>query len=151
VNITPNAAGPAALAPEAMEGTARPGILLAIVGLGLLTVLLLVANTGFTLLKENPWFWRNAGGYSIELRQAVLSFYYPLLGLNFLLCLIYSGLAAAHQPLFGRISLWAIGVALLLWSMLFLNIGLLTANNLQNVLNGRPVHYHPVLSGSGSR
>jgi hypothetical protein len=127
----------------------RPGVLLGIVALGVLGILLLLVNTGFTLLKENPWFWRNAGGYSVGLRQTVLSFYYPLLGFNGLVCGIYSVLAASRQPVFGRASLWVISGAVVLWSILFLNVGILTANNLQNVLNGRPVHYHPVLPGEG--
>ncbi len=107
---------------------------------------LLLANTGFTVLKENPLFWRNAGGYSVALRQGVLLWYYPLLAVNTLISIVYSGLAAgARQRLLSQSSILAIGVAVLLWAMLFLNIGLLIANNVENVLNGKPVHYHSAL------
>ena len=128
-----------------MEDHSQPGIQLGLAALGALGLLLLVTNTGFSVLKENPLFWRNAGGYSVGLRQAVLFWYYPLLGANCLVCVFYSGLAAARHSVFGHTSFWAVGVAVLLWSMLFLNVGLLLANNVENVVNGRPVHYHPAL------
>jgi hypothetical protein len=126
-----------------MEDNSQPRILLGIAASGALALVLLLANTGFTVLKEDPLFWRNAGGYSVGLRETVLVLYYPLLGVNCLLCAMYTGLVAARRPVSGHSSFLTIAGAVLLWALLFLNLGLLTANNLQNLINGRPVHYHP--------
>jgi hypothetical protein len=131
--------------PSSSHDNSQPGIQLGLLALGVVGFCLLLGNTAFTVLKETPLFWRNSGGYSVGLRQLVLSWYYPLLGLNCILCAVYSCLAAARQSVSSRSSLWTITVAVLLWAMLFLNLGLLTANNLQNVLSGRPVHYHPAV------
>jgi hypothetical protein len=126
-----------------MQDNSQPRILLGLAASGAAGLVLLLVNTGFTVLKEDPLFWRNAGGYSVGLRETVLTIYYPLLVVNCLLCATYTLLTAARRTVSGRSSLLGVAGAVLLWALLFLNFGLLTANNLQNIINGRPVHYHP--------
>jgi hypothetical protein len=143
--MPPEIAARPELPPQPLGDRSQSHIPLWLPALWVLGLILLLTDTGLTLLKENPLFWRNAGGYPVELRQAVLIFYYPLLGISGLGCAIYSVLAARSQAVLGHSSRWVIAGTVLLWALLFLNVGLLTANNLQNVLNGRPVHYHPAL------
>jgi hypothetical protein len=126
-----------------MQDNSQPRILLGLAASGAAGLVLLLVNTGFTVLKEDPLFWRNAGGYSVGLRETVLTIYYPLLVVNCLLCATYTLLTAARRTVSGRSSLLGVAGAVLLWALLFLNFGLLTANNLQYIINGRPVHYHP--------
>lgn len=116
-------------------------ILLGWVGAGSF-LLLSVAS----LLKEDRLFWRNAGGYPVELREAVLAGYYPLLAGNFILCGTASALALKeYRSRGGRCSLASVGVVAALWALLFMNIGLIISNNLENILQGRPLHYHAPL------
>ena len=103
---------------------------------------LLVVNSVFTVLKETPLFWHNAGGFPVALRELVLAVYYPLLGLNMLLCLIVGALAVCEFGRRGRGAWWAIAVAVLMWAALVLNVGWLVANNVENLLIGRDLHYH---------
>ncbi len=105
-------------------------------------VLLLLVNGGCTLLKETPEFWRNAGDYPMELRALVLAGYYPLLGINALLCGFFSVLVASEYRRFARCPRWAAAAGVALWMMWGFNVALLTANNVENVLNGRELHYH---------
>lgn len=114
-------------------------------GTGAAGLALLLVNSGFTVLKETPVFWRDIGGYPVALRELVLAGYYPLLGFNILLCLLFTGLAARDYGLRARCSWWAVSAGALMWLMLSLNIAWLTANNVENLLNGRQLHYHTPL------
>lgn len=94
---------------------------------------------GMTLLRESPMFWRNAGGYPVELREFVLETYYPVTGALLLSCAI-GIVQAVRGGLMRRITL--VG-----WLVLTLAVGFglafAGANNLVNLMDGRPLHNHP--------
>jgi hypothetical protein len=114
---------------ERPAGAWTPWALLPCAGLWLLA----------TALKETPRFWRNEGGYPPELRAFLLDFYYPATGLLAAVALgaLVRALTAGIRP--GR-------VALVGWLATVLVLGagaaLLVANNLTNLLEGRPLHQH---------
>lgn len=118
----------------------RPVLWLGTVAVG---GVLLAVNSVFTMLKETPSFWHNAGGYPVGLRDLVLVAYYPLLGLNLLIGVGVGALVASEYRVVGRGAWWALAVGALMWATLVLNVGWLVANNVENVLIGRELHYHP--------
>jgi len=97
-----------------------------------------------SVLKENPLFWRNAGGYPLELRTVVLCGYYPLLLLNAVLCCAATAVGVHEYRTTGSFCGWSITVVAVLWSLLFLNVGFILANNVENLLSGRPLHFHSI-------
>ncbi len=102
----------------------------------------LSGNLALTILKENVLFWRNAGGFPIGLREFTLHFYYPILFGSFAICctlgwkLLCRCRTRSSQPIF------SLGMVILIWCLLFLNCGVLIANNLNNVIEGRALHFH---------
>ena len=94
---------------------------------------------GMTVLRESSLFWRNAGGYPVVLRELVLETYYPATGVLLLAC----GLGAAHA--FSRGALLR-RTAVVGWLVLALAVGFglafAGANNLANLIDGRPLHSH---------
>ena len=109
----------------------------------LVNFLLLIALLAFSYLREEPLFWTNEGGWSVELRDLVRSGYYPLLALEFLLLIAYTAMSAYLLSL--RHSSASLTVVLLpmLWGLYFMAIVNSVANNVDNLLNGRPLHWHP--------
>ncbi len=103
----------------------------------------LFINYYLTVLKETPLFWLNVGGYPIWLRHFVDIFYYPYLVTNLILVILFSiivvlmllKLKQAVKPLVACLSLSWLFYGLILFQM--------TANNLDNVAKGNPVHWHP--------
>lgn len=102
-------------------------------------VLFLVQLTSW---KESDLFWMNAGGYPLWLRECVRSLYYP-----YLLFVLALGLTITRSVL-GRFlhdlsfrRAW--GLLVLSWILIFAALGLLLANNLINLIESRPLHYHP--------
>ena len=109
----------------------------AVVNFFLLAVLIILA-----LIREQPLFWRNAGGWPIWLRDLVGGSFYPLFMLEFLLLIVFSVACAPYMsPRYCNASSAAIALALL-WGLFLLVIGILAANNLENLFTGRPVHWH---------
>ncbi len=95
-------------------------------------------------LRENPMFWRNAGGYPVELRELILAFYYP--GLLAYVFLTFANCYAGWKLL--RVG-WLDGLALMLGcalnGLLFAIIATVTVwNNVENLLDGLPLHFHPL-------
>jgi hypothetical protein len=95
-----------------------------------------------TTLKETPLFWRNAGGYPAGLRAAVLHGYYPATLLLIVGCAVGGVVALRSSATHSRVQLTG-------WTLCALILGaglaLLLANNLINLLDGRPLHYHAPL------
>lgn len=96
----------------------------------------------FVWLREAPQFWTNAGGYPLWLRDLVLVAFYPLL-------LIYVGLLAFLSWLwifrpsrFVRLFCVEAVVLLFLWVVVALVATLTLANNIANLIDGRPLHDH---------
>lgn len=94
---------------------------------------------GMTVLRESSLFWRNAGGYPVALRELVLDTYYPLTGLLLLGCALGAATALAGVTTLRRIT--AVG-----WLIVAVAVGsglaYAGANNLANVMDGRPLHSH---------
>ncbi len=96
----------------------------------------------FVWLRETPYFWTNAGGYPLWLRDLVLFTYYPLL-------LVYVGLLSfmswqliCRPPRFARLFCVEALVLLFLWLVVALVATLMLANNIANIIDGRPLHDH---------
>lgn len=109
--------------------------------------MVLIILLTFSYLREEPMFWTNAGGWSVEWRDLVQTGYYPTLGLELVLLLAYSGMSL--HLLNARRS--AVGLTLvmlpMLWGLFFMVILNSVANNIDNLLHGRPVHWHPGVTG----
>jgi hypothetical protein len=95
---------------------------------------------GLTVLRESSLFWRNAGGYPVALRALVLATYYPVTG-----ALLLAGAVGAVHAFAGTATIRRATVVGWLMLTLAVGFGLATAaaNNIANLLDGRPLHYHP--------
>jgi hypothetical protein len=95
---------------------------------------------GITVLRESSMFWRNAGGYPVALRALVLETYYPATGVLLLVFVVGTIRAFAGARTTSRFSV--VG-----WRILTLTVGfglaIASANNVANLMDGRPLHYHP--------
>lgn len=109
---------------------------------GIACLLLVCGLFGFTILKEDQSFWRDAGGYPIWLRELVHALYYPYL----VLVLTTVG-AASYSTLCQFTKSFKVHKSWILlactWLLLGCSVGLLLSNNLVNVWNGRPIHFKP--------
>ncbi len=107
--------------------------------MGLLIFALLLAQ--MTLWKESELFWLNIGGYPIWLRDCVRTLYYPYL--FFVLttsAFIFRSLTGRFLRTFRYSRIWL--VFLLCLIVIVSCLGLLVANNLINLVESRPLHYH---------
>jgi hypothetical protein len=109
---------------------------------GIAALAWLSGNLALTILKENVHFWRNAGGYPVPLREFTLHFYYPILLVSLVICCALTIQLLRRYSVQFHCSLFSCGLVLLPWCLLFLNCGVLIANNVNNVIEGRPLHYH---------
>jgi hypothetical protein len=96
----------------------------------------------FATLRENPVFWTYAGGYPVLLRDIVQLTFLPLfLGTSaclFLLQMACFAKICASPRFFILESLMLI----ICWALLGTTGYLAFANNLQNILQGAPLHRH---------
>jgi hypothetical protein len=112
----------------------------------LLNLFFLLVLMVFAGLREVPAFWTNAGGWPLWFRDLVAIGFYPmfLFELALLGLLSFSGvhLARAWNPVAG------VTIVLLpfAWLMLVSVMVLVGFNNLENLVAGRPLHWHPPLS-----
>lgn len=103
-------------------------------GLGLLAIA--------AWLKERPEFWLHSGGYPVWCRDAILILFYPWLLGCLAGLLVWQGLvvlrpARSTGTLVARFALTAI-----FWGIFFAVLYIVAANNLLNLLQGRPLHHH---------
>lgn len=96
----------------------------------------------FVWLREDPHFWTNAGGYPLWLRDLVLVAYYPLL-------LVYGALLPCLSWLWlcwpaRSVRLFCVEATVLavLWVVVALVVAMMLANNVANLMDGRPLHAH---------
>ena len=106
-----------------------------------LTLFGLVVLAG-AALRETPLFWRNVGGFPTELRALVLAGFYPAYAIYF------------FWLLFGSVTAWRLlcvfkrdGTVLLLayagnWLLLVITTTVTVWNNVENLMQGLPLHYH---------
>ncbi|GAA5481383.1 hypothetical protein Hsar01_00592 [Haloferula sargassicola] len=105
-------------------------------------VLGLLVLTAGIVLKEQPLFWRNIGGYPVWLRDLVRIFFWPWLGI----CV--AGLGSWSAWILGATAQRGRGFAAATWAAagFWTTFGCLmvymTWNNLGNVIDGREWHYH---------
>lgn len=112
-------------------------------GLALASGGLLVVMTPFALLREDPMFWRNAGGWPIWLRELVKDTFYPLLaGELGLLVLLSAMLLCSPAMMPWRKQAWPVAALMWLWTLAVIVV--VAGNNIANVLAGRPLHWHPM-------
>ena len=114
------------------------GALAATAGLTTLGLGLLAA----ALLRESPAFWRNAGGYSEDLRALVLAAFYPAVFI-YLIGLLTGSFFGWRLLRAGRRSGGVLLLACTINWLLFAAITtVVLCNNLDNLLQGHPLHYH---------
>lgn len=95
-----------------------------------------------TLLRETPEFWRNAGGYPVSLRNLVYLAYYPLLLLIFSGSIMGSLLALRFLARHKGIGSGLLVLSILQWVLLLIILVIMLWNNVDNWVNGRPLHFH---------
>lgn len=121
---------------------AKPERTLALVGFIVANGVLLLALSGLALLKEDPLFWRNAGGWPVWFRLFVKIAFYPLLALETAGLLWFSACVFWHQsapPI--RRNLGAAAGAFWLWTGIV--VAVVASNNIANLFAGRGLHWHP--------
>jgi hypothetical protein len=97
----------------------------------------------FAYLREQSSFWVSAGNWPIWLRELVGASFYPLLLLELLLLIIFS-LACVRILSSGyRRTTSAVLVLPFLWILFILILVIVGANNLENLIAGQPLHWHP--------
>lgn len=116
---------------------------------GILTSLAGVLLTGWgflilatAMLRENPMFWRNDGGYPVALRDLVRTAFYPgyLLHAGLIAAIGFSGWRLlARRHLAGAPLLLASLLNLVLFAVITVVV---VWNNLENLLAGRGLHFH---------
>jgi hypothetical protein len=116
----------------------------------LVATLLLLANTflaGLLIwaarLRETPLFWRNAGGYSEGLRDWIKIGFPVLYSVDFLLVLLAFFVVLRAARVTPRLARLGLCLALIQASLLMFAAGLAVENNLRNIWEGRPLHWHP--------
>jgi hypothetical protein len=127
-------------AQTAQKTDGLPVLFASLVNLSFLLVLMFFAG-----LRELPVFWTDAGGWPVWLRGLVEVGFYPMffveLALLGLLSVFGVNLAGARHPSAG------VSVVLLwfAWLLLFTVVAVVAANNLENLISGRPLHWHAAL------
>jgi hypothetical protein len=109
------------------------------VGLGALLLCAHGCLAGVAVLRESHSFWLNSGGYSPLLRQAVQMLFYPAL-LSFIAIQIGLSLWAWKWR---RRSLLSWSILVITSCSLLIILLIVVANNLFNLWQGRPLHWHP--------
>jgi hypothetical protein len=103
----------------------------------------LVVLMVFSYLREEPLFWMNEGQFPIWMRDLVSSTYYPMLLLEFALLSALSGVSVRLLSTRSASASLAVVLLPILWGLYLIVIANSVANNLDNLLHGRPLHWHP--------
>jgi len=95
----------------------------------------------FAVLRETPDFWTNAGGYPLWLREWVGCFIPMFLGHLVLVFFIASSLVLGTAQ---SVRTWWLeaGILALVVMLSAVSAAIALANNISNLIDGRPVHYH---------
>lgn len=112
------------------------------VALTLLALALAALLFYFVLLRENQLFWMNVGGYPVWLRDVVEFTYYPLFFANLAVLISLSILLLAHPPNSAKIMWVEAGMISFLWGCCGVIFVMTIANNVCNIMEGRPLHGH---------
>jgi len=118
-----------------------PGIWGALIIALPLTLFGLTVLAGATL-KETPLFWHNAGGYPVELRALVLDAFYPAYFIYFFWLAFETLIAWRLLRLFPRTGTVLLLASTANWLLLAVITTVMLWNNVENLLQGLPLHYH---------
>lgn len=109
---------------------------------------LLCANTllalglyGAVTLRENASFWRNSGGYSVELRESVRLGFPVFLGLDVILVSLAGLVLVRIGKQYPGLTRAGLMVALIQALILGATVERMLRNNVSNLWNGRPLHW----------
>jgi formate hydrogenlyase subunit 3/multisubunit Na+/H+ antiporter MnhD subunit len=123
-------------------------LLTAAVLLGLNTALaLLLLLAGW--LRETPHFWRNAGGFPVLVRELVKYGFAPCFSVDVLLVGAAGVVIWRHRRAHRELARLGLLLAALQTLLLAGVMMVVTANNLDNLINGRPFHWKPAPVGDG--
>lgn len=104
---------------------------------------LLMVITPFALMREDPLFWRNAGGWPVWLRTLVLDTFYPLFAAEVSVLIVLSMLVFCSPTLARwRKHTWTFTGLMWLWMVTITAV--VVSNNIANLRAGRPLHWHPL-------
>ncbi len=112
---------------------------------GALLLMLILPSLGLpylAMLRETPAFWTNAGGYPLWLRDTAACFLPLLAGQFTLLFLALVGICLRPAR---SVSAWWIELGTIVAAGLVCagSAAMVISNNVENLLEGRPLHYHP--------
>lgn len=108
-----------------------------------LNFVFLVVLMVFSYLREEPLFWTNEGQFPIWMRDLVSSTYYPILLLELALLSALSGVSVHFLSTRSASASLTVILLPLLWGLYFMVIANSVVNNLDNLVHGRPLHWHP--------
>ena len=117
-----------------------------LVGLYVLAVMISIILLVFAELREDPQFWRTEGDFRdfpFWLRDLVLDTFYPLLAFQFIVLGAVSIFQLLALPGSRKHRICLLALPILLWIIFGGVIVFLSANNVENVFDGRDLHYHP--------
>lgn len=97
----------------------------------------------FAYLREQSSFWTNEGNWPIWLRELVGASFYPMLLLELFLLTVFSGACFRTLGSGYRTATTVVLVVPFLWTLFILVLLIVGANNLENLITGRPLHWHP--------
>ncbi len=93
-------------------------------------------------LRETPLFWLNAGGYSEGLRDWVKVGFPVLYTVDLILVALAFLIVLRSARLTPRLARIGLSLALVQALLLMFAAGLAVENNLKNIWEGRPLHWH---------
>ena len=97
----------------------------------------------FVQLRESRAFWIDHDLYPARLRGFVLQMFYPLVWLQTLLLGVTSLTMLLTAPANDRNLRFQTAILAVLWIVLAGSLFAAVENNLTNILEGRPLHWHP--------
>lgn len=101
-------------------------------------VLLLIG----TILREQPAFWTNAGGYPVWVRTMVSVLYWPGLVVSGPALAVWSGWMVLQAACRKKGMVAVLVVVVLMWAAMGVVVAWMAWNNLENLFEGRDLHYH---------
>ncbi|MFT7685266.1 MAG: hypothetical protein ACI9FB_000609 [Candidatus Azotimanducaceae bacterium] len=104
--------------------------------------LLIIMLMAMALLKEDPVFWGSAGGWPVWLRDFVRSTFYPLFFFELLSLLIFSAQVFVNVRV-GRGNRLTMIILRFLWVLLAIVVGIVMKDNIENLFEGRALHWRP--------
>ena len=113
-----------------------------LLGLFFLATLFQVVVLFMGVIREEPSFWHDAGGYPVWVRQLVLVCFYPLLALG-LIWLSWISLGGVRSGILEKNRQWTAVWLAGLWILQGVVFLVIVSNNIDNLRHHRPVHWHP--------